>query len=71
MQRGYEAVVHVPVEKTSLYNAIHYASVRPADSEGVVSLHAVPSHTHRRRRLLLAEDNPVLQPPDVRPDQGW
>ncbi|MHB8766586.1 MAG: ATP-binding protein [Deferrisomatales bacterium] len=66
-RHGYASVVTPPVEKTAVFNAVHYARAEegPGVGDGVIRLPARPLRAEPPRRLglrvLVAEDNPVNQ----------
>jgi two-component system sensor histidine kinase RpfC len=61
--KGYTAVLHLPLDESLLFNALHVTSVTQRMSPAVISL----ADAYRRKRgthgmsILVAEDNPVNQ----------
>ncbi len=61
--KGYTAVLHLPLDESLLFNALHVTSVTQRMSPEVISL----ADAYRRKRgvhamsILVAEDNPVNQ----------
>lgn len=62
LQAGYSAVIHAPIDKTLLFNALHAANSQHETSGNVVSL-AEQFHKRQRggMRILVAEDNETNQ----------
>lgn len=59
---GFSAVLHKPLDKTLLYNALHMALIGHFPSENVVPLaDYYQQKVATRLRILVAEDNPINQ----------
>jgi two-component system sensor histidine kinase RpfC len=59
---GFSAVLHKPLNKTLLYNALHMALIGYFSSENVVPLaDYYQQKISTRLRILVAEDNPINQ----------
>ena len=60
---GYSSVLHTPLDKTLLFNAIHAAQTEHTSPENVVSLaeHYRQRASDRRLKILVAEDNETNQ----------
>lgn len=58
---GYANVLHMPLDDSRLFNAIHASSVLHRPDEGVLSLAEAAEKAAKPLRILLAEDNPINQ----------
>ena len=62
IQNGFASILHVPVNPTLLFNAIHEATSRELPQNVVSLAQRFQSHVGQQRfHILVAEDNPVNQ----------
>ena len=64
MKHGYGSAVHVPVDKTMLFNALHFVQPDDAGDRGVASLasrYQQKLEGRQKLRVLIAEDNAINQ----------
>lgn len=62
IQNGFSSVLHIPVNPTLLFNAIHEATSRELPQNVVSLAQRFQSQSEQRRlNILVAEDNPVNQ----------
>ncbi|MFQ5346158.1 MAG: response regulator, partial [Mariprofundus sp.] len=57
---GYSTVLHMPVDESLLFNALHASTVMHQPDQGVIAM-VQPHTSHSAMHILLAEDNPINQ----------